>query len=116
MCPPTHHFLTQTKSVFIDFTAQGESGIENNNILSLSLVLSAQLFIASVLLEPELGLTPMPSPAHHSYGTMGNCQASVHEEEGATGKDAEETVETELEDTPGPVCSSSLMDSPVDYQ
>ncbi|KAK3537519.1 hypothetical protein QTP70_012479 [Hemibagrus guttatus] len=77
---------------------------------------SYQLFIASVLLEPELGLTPMPSPAHQSYGTMGNCQASVHEEEGAVGKDVEETVETELEDTPGPVCASSLMDSPVDYQ
>ncbi|GAA6096546.1 calcium permeable stress-gated cation channel 1 isoform X1 [Tachysurus ichikawai] len=77
---------------------------------------TANLFIASVLLEPELGLTPMPSPAHQSYGTMGNCQASVHEEEGAVGKDAEETVETEIEDTPGRVCSSSLMDSPVDYQ
>lgn len=84
--------------------------------MPFSLVLSAQLFIASVLLEPELGLTPMPSPAHQSYGTMGNCQASVHEEEGAAGKDVEETVETELEDTPGPVCSNSLMDSPVDYQ
>ncbi|TSQ46668.1 Calcium permeable stress-gated cation channel 1 [Bagarius yarrelli] len=76
---------------------------------------SYQLFIASVLLEPELNLTPMPSPAHQSYGTMGNRQASVHEEEGAIGKDVEETVETELEDTLGSVCSRSLMDSPMDY-
>uniref|UniRef100_A0A674PGJ1 Transmembrane protein 63C n=1 Tax=Takifugu rubripes TaxID=31033 RepID=A0A674PGJ1_TAKRU len=28
------------------------------------------LFVASVLLEPELALTPMPSPAHHGYGAM----------------------------------------------
>ncbi|KAL6477831.1 hypothetical protein MHYP_G00136660 [Metynnis hypsauchen] len=78
---------------------------------------TANLFIASVLLEPELGLTPMPSPAHQSYGTMGNSQGPDHEDEGETEKDLEETLETELQDAlPDPCCSSPLMDSPVDYQ
>uniref|UniRef100_A0A8C6PKI3 Transmembrane protein 63C n=1 Tax=Nothobranchius furzeri TaxID=105023 RepID=A0A8C6PKI3_NOTFU len=31
---------------------------------------ASNLFVASVLLEPELALTPMPSPAHHGYGAM----------------------------------------------
>uniref|UniRef100_A0A8C4ZLH2 Transmembrane protein 63C n=1 Tax=Gadus morhua TaxID=8049 RepID=A0A8C4ZLH2_GADMO len=34
-----------------------------------------QLFVASVLLEPELGLTPMPSPAHQSYGALARSQS-----------------------------------------
>ncbi|XP_052009231.1 calcium permeable stress-gated cation channel 1-like isoform X2 [Xyrauchen texanus] len=71
------------------------------------------LFIASVLLEPELGLTPMPSPAHQSYGTMGNRQSSVCDAEGGEEKDLEETLETELKDDPDPICPSPLMDSPL---
>ncbi|XP_026881318.2 calcium permeable stress-gated cation channel 1 isoform X1 [Electrophorus electricus] len=77
---------------------------------------TANLFMASVLLEPELGLTPMPSPAHQSYGAMGNSQGSGHEDEAALEKDAVETLETELQDAPGTCRSSPLMDSPVDYQ
>ncbi|XP_076834531.1 osmosensitive cation channel TMEM63C isoform X2 [Brachyhypopomus gauderio] len=77
---------------------------------------TVNLFMASVLLEPELGLTPMPSPAHHSYGAMGNRQGSVREDEATAEKDLEETLETDLQDAPGPCCSSPLMDSPVDYQ
>uniref|UniRef100_A0A4W5KGQ8 Transmembrane protein 63C n=1 Tax=Hucho hucho TaxID=62062 RepID=A0A4W5KGQ8_9TELE len=49
--------------------------------LSLSLCPSPQLFVASVLLDPELGLTPMPSPAHQSYGTMASSQDREEEEE-----------------------------------
>uniref|UniRef100_A0A9J8CQJ1 Transmembrane protein 63C n=2 Tax=Cyprinus carpio TaxID=7962 RepID=A0A9J8CQJ1_CYPCA len=53
----------------------------NNDTLAVHLFTSRsippQLFIASVLLEPELSLTPMPSPAHQSYGTMGNSQSSL---------------------------------------
>ncbi|XP_049320077.1 calcium permeable stress-gated cation channel 1 [Astyanax mexicanus] len=82
-----------------------------------STVTTANLFIASVLLEPELGLTPMPSPAHQSYGAMGNSQGPDNDDEEATEKDLEETLETVLQDAPpDPCCSSPLMDSPVDYQ
>uniref|UniRef100_A0A8C7QXI2 Transmembrane protein 63C n=1 Tax=Oncorhynchus mykiss TaxID=8022 RepID=A0A8C7QXI2_ONCMY len=79
----------------------------------LSLCLSPQLFVASVLLEPELGLTPMPSPAHQSYGTMASSQDREEQEEE---EDQVETVETELQDPPNPYYSSPLMDSPVGYQ
>uniref|UniRef100_A0A3Q1FW74 Transmembrane protein 63C n=1 Tax=Acanthochromis polyacanthus TaxID=80966 RepID=A0A3Q1FW74_9TELE len=79
---------------------------------------SRDLFVASVLLEPELALTPMPSPAHHSYGAMASSQSSSHgpveEEEGE--EDHAQTRETELQDPPDPYCSSRLMDSPVGYQ
>uniref|UniRef100_A0A8C8ELL3 Calcium permeable stress-gated cation channel 1 n=1 Tax=Oncorhynchus tshawytscha TaxID=74940 RepID=A0A8C8ELL3_ONCTS len=74
---------------------------------------SYQLFVASVLLEPELGLTPMPSPAHQSYGTMASSQDREEQEEE---EDQVETVETELQDPPNPYYSSPLMDSPVGYQ
>ncbi|XP_029350281.1 osmosensitive cation channel TMEM63C isoform X3 [Echeneis naucrates] len=78
----------------------------------------SNLFVASVLLEPELALTPMPSPAHHSYGAMASSQDSSHneveEEEGEV--DHAQTHETELQDPTGPYCSSPLMDSPTSYQ
>uniref|UniRef100_A0A8C7DFL2 Transmembrane protein 63C n=1 Tax=Oncorhynchus kisutch TaxID=8019 RepID=A0A8C7DFL2_ONCKI len=77
-------------------------------ISNLSLCPSPQLFLASVLLEPELGLTPMPSPAHQSYGTMASSQDREEEEE-----DQVETVETELQETPDPYYA---MDSPVGNQ
>ena len=82
-----------------------------------------QLFVASVLLEPELGLTPMPSPAHQSYGALARSQSrSSH---GPAEDDMEEgeeeaggpsgTHETRLQDPQdGPYCS--VMDSTVGYQ
>uniref|UniRef100_A0A8C7D5K4 Transmembrane protein 63C n=1 Tax=Oncorhynchus kisutch TaxID=8019 RepID=A0A8C7D5K4_ONCKI len=73
----------------------------------------SNLFVASVLLEPELGLTPMPSPAHQSYGTMASSQDREEQEEE---EDQVETVETELQDPPNPYYSSPLIDSPVGYQ
>uniref|UniRef100_A0A8C1I374 Transmembrane protein 63C n=2 Tax=Cyprinus carpio TaxID=7962 RepID=A0A8C1I374_CYPCA len=92
----------------------------NNDTLAVHLFTSRsippQLFIASVLLEPELSLTPMPSPAHQSYGTMGNSQSSVRDAEGVEEKDLEETLETELKDDPNPSCPSPFMDSPVGLQ
>uniref|UniRef100_A0A8C1X0C9 Transmembrane protein 63C n=1 Tax=Cyprinus carpio TaxID=7962 RepID=A0A8C1X0C9_CYPCA len=83
---------------------------------TVSTTTTANLFIASVLLEPELSLTPMPSPAHQSYGTMGNSQSSVRDAEGVEEKDLEETLETELKDDPNPSCPSPFMDSPVGLQ
>lgn len=89
-----------------------------HTIVNCMLIWLPQLFVASVLLEPELALTPMPSPAHHSYGAMASSQGSSHnvveEEEG--GEDHAQTHETELQDPPDPYCASPLMDSPVDYQ
>ncbi|CAB1415676.1 unnamed protein product [Pleuronectes platessa] len=79
---------------------------------------ASNLFVASVLLEPELALTPMPSPAHHGYGAMASAQGSNHNpaEEQESEEDHTQTHETELQDPPEPYCSSPLMDSPVGYQ
>lgn len=82
------------------------------------LVCLLQLFVASVLLEPELALTPMPSPAHHGYGAMASSQSSSHDP--VAGAEAEEentqVHETELQDAAHPYCTSPLMNSPVGYQ
>lgn len=77
-----------------------------------------QLFVASVLLEPELALTPMPSPAHHGYGAMARSRSSSHGrvEDIECEDEHSQTHETELQEPMGPECSSPLMDSPVKYQ
>ncbi|XP_059376748.1 calcium permeable stress-gated cation channel 1 [Carassius carassius] len=93
-----------------------EGGFTDAERSTVSTTVTANLFIASVLLEPELGLTPMPSPAHQSYGTMGNSQSSVRDPEGVEEKDLEETLETELKEEPDPSCPSPVMDSPVGFQ
>uniref|UniRef100_A0A8C4DU55 Transmembrane protein 63C n=1 Tax=Dicentrarchus labrax TaxID=13489 RepID=A0A8C4DU55_DICLA len=86
--------------------------------VNYTLIFLPQLFVASVLLEPELALTPMPSPAHHGYGAMASSQSSSHGpgEEEECEEDHAQTHETELQDPPDPYCSSPLMDSPVSYQ
>lgn len=93
-------------------------GVWHNNKAQYLLVWPPQLFVASVLLEPELALTPMPSPAHHGYGAMASSQGPSHgpveEEEGE--EDHAQTHETELQDPPDTYRSSPLMDSPVGYQ
>ncbi|KAG1972292.1 calcium permeable stress-gated cation channel 1 isoform X1 [Pimephales promelas] len=93
-----------------------EEGFSDAERSTVSTTTTANLFIASVLLDPELGLTPMPSPAHQSYGTMRNSQSSVCDAEGVEEKDLEETLETELKDDTDPSCPSPLMDSPVGFQ
>lgn len=77
-----------------------------------------QLFVASVLLEPELALTPMPSPAHHGYGAMATSQSSGHGPVAGAGAEEDHTQnhETELRDPADPYSSSPLMDSPMGYQ
>lgn len=74
--------------------------------------------MASVLLEPELALTPMPSPAHHSYGAMARSRSSSHGpmEEEECEEEHSQTHETELQDPAGPHSSSQLMESSAGYQ
>lgn len=91
-------------------------------IINHTLIVLPQLFVASVLLEPELALTPMPSPAHHTYGAMARSQSSSH---GAAEEDEEDedeceegharTHETELQDPPDLYCSS-LVGGAVGFQ
>uniref|UniRef100_A0AAX7T599 Transmembrane protein 63C n=1 Tax=Astatotilapia calliptera TaxID=8154 RepID=A0AAX7T599_ASTCA len=90
----------------------------DDTIPKCALICFPQLFVASVLLEPELALTPMPSPAHHSYGAMASSQSSNRgpaEEEEGEGEHTQ-THETELQDPPDLYCSTTLMDSSMGYQ
>ncbi|XP_067098659.1 calcium permeable stress-gated cation channel 1 [Osmerus mordax] len=78
---------------------------------------TSNLFVASVLLEPELSLTPMPSPAHQSYGAMACAQGPAHDPAGQDDPGAQgETLETQLQDPPHSYYPSPLMDSPVGHQ
>ncbi|KAG2457520.1 CSC1 protein, partial [Polypterus senegalus] len=73
---------------------------------------SYQVFVASVLQEPELGLTPMASPAHHSYGTMGNrTEGSRHEEENQP-----QTFETDHRSKQYDYSTEPLVESEIGYQ
>ncbi|XP_051776066.1 calcium permeable stress-gated cation channel 1 isoform X1 [Erpetoichthys calabaricus] len=83
-----------TEGIFTDTERCSVSSTPNSNV-----------FVASVLQEPELGLTPMASPAHHSYGTMGNrTEGSRHEEENQP-----QTFETDYSTEP-------LVESEIGYQ
>ncbi|XP_030643254.1 osmosensitive cation channel TMEM63C [Chanos chanos] len=110
--------LQPDKSTSYQMSDQPTEGVFSDTERSTaSASTTSNLFVASVLLEPELGLTPMPSPAHQSYGAMGNCQSSVHgEDEEDEEEDLVETLETELQDSQEPSCSSPFLDSPVGYQ
>lgn len=50
------------------------------DLASSSPLCPEQLYVATVLQEPELNLTPASSPARHTYGTM-NSQPEEGEEE-----------------------------------
>uniref|UniRef100_A0A803YG80 Transmembrane protein 63C n=1 Tax=Meleagris gallopavo TaxID=9103 RepID=A0A803YG80_MELGA len=70
------------------------------------------LFVATVLQEPELSLTPAASPAHQSYGTMGN-----HLELAEDGEDCGlQNFETELETVEGEYRTGPVMESQPRYQ
>lgn len=43
------------------------------------------LYVATVLQEPEMNLTPASSPAQHTYGTMNRAPEEGEEESGVRG-------------------------------
>uniref|UniRef100_A0A8C0JDT1 Transmembrane protein 63C n=1 Tax=Chelonoidis abingdonii TaxID=106734 RepID=A0A8C0JDT1_CHEAB len=70
-----------------------------------------QMFVATVLQEPELSLTPAASPAHQSYGTMGNRLEPVeNSEEGGL-----QSFETELETVEGEFRTGPVLEEQVHY-
>lgn len=44
-----------------------------------------QLYVATVLQEPEMNLSPASSPARHTYGTMNRQPEEAEEESGVRG-------------------------------
>ncbi|KAJ8290482.1 hypothetical protein GJAV_G00013410 [Gymnothorax javanicus] len=93
-----------------------EGGFNDTERSSVSSTPNSNLFVASVLQEPELGLTPMASPAHQSYGAMGARRGSSRGPEEET---QSQTYETELQDpheSQDPFSSSPLTDAQEGYQ
>ncbi|KAJ8390830.1 hypothetical protein AAFF_G00099620 [Aldrovandia affinis] len=87
-----------------------EGGFNDTERSSVSSTPNSNLFVASVLQEPELGLTPMASPAHQSYGAMGARRGSSR---GAEEEAQPHTYETELQE---PHDKSPFSSSPTDIQ
>uniref|UniRef100_A0A8C5THB8 Transmembrane protein 63C n=1 Tax=Malurus cyaneus samueli TaxID=2593467 RepID=A0A8C5THB8_9PASS len=91
---------------------QSESAFNDVERSSVSSTPNSNLFVATVLQEPELSLTPAASPAHQSYGTMGN-----HLEPAEDGEDGGlQSFETELETVEGEYRSGPVMESQARYQ
>uniref|UniRef100_A0AAX7V3T1 Transmembrane protein 63C n=1 Tax=Astatotilapia calliptera TaxID=8154 RepID=A0AAX7V3T1_ASTCA len=64
------------KSTSYQMSDQPDGTLTDADRSTVTSTTASSLFVASVLLEPELALTPMPSPAHHSYGAMASSQSS----------------------------------------
>uniref|UniRef100_A0A8D2Q6Y0 Transmembrane protein 63C n=1 Tax=Varanus komodoensis TaxID=61221 RepID=A0A8D2Q6Y0_VARKO len=76
------------------------------------LIFVSQMFVATVLQESELSLTPAASPAHQSYGTMGSRLEQVENvEEGML-----QSFETELESTEGEFRTGPVLDNQTRYR
>ncbi|XP_067152964.1 calcium permeable stress-gated cation channel 1 isoform X2 [Apteryx mantelli] len=99
--PSSYQMSDQSDSTFNDTERSSVSSTPNSN-----------LFVATVLQEPELSLTPAASPAHQSYGTMGNhLEPAEDGEEGGL-----QSFETELEAVEGEYRTGPVMESQARYQ
>ncbi|XP_064368334.1 calcium permeable stress-gated cation channel 1 isoform X2 [Dromaius novaehollandiae] len=99
--PSSYQMSDQSDSTFNDTERSSVSSTPNSN-----------LFVAAVLQEPELSLTPAASPAHQSYGTMGNhLEPAEDGEEGGL-----QSFETELEAVEGEYRTGPVMESQARYQ
>ncbi|XP_064184871.1 calcium permeable stress-gated cation channel 1 isoform X1 [Anguilla rostrata] len=93
-----------------------EGGFNDTERSSVSSTPNSNLFVASVLQEPELGLTPMASPAHQSYGTMGTRRGSSRGPEEEAQSQTYETELQEPQEPQDPFSSSPLTDAQEGYQ
>eukprot|EP00075_Anas_platyrhynchos_P024970 XP_027314223.1 calcium permeable stress-gated cation channel 1-like [Anas platyrhynchos] len=99
--PSSYQMSDQSEGAFNDAERSSVSSTPNSN-----------LFVATVLQEPELSLTPAASPAHQSYGTMGN-----HLEPAEDGEDGGlQSFETELETVEGEYRTGPVLESQPRYQ
>ncbi|NWR71275.1 CSC1 protein, partial [Centropus unirufus] len=99
--PSSYQMSDQSEGAFNDVERSSVSSTPNSN-----------LFVATVLQEPELSLTPAASPAHQSYGTMGNhLEPAEDAEDGGL-----QSFETELETVEGEYRSGPVMESQARYQ
>ncbi|XP_053234612.1 calcium permeable stress-gated cation channel 1 isoform X4 [Podarcis raffonei] len=90
---------------------QSEGAFNDTERSSISSTPNSNMFVATVLQEPELSLTPAASPAHQSYGTMGSrLEQAENMEEGGL-----QSFETELESTEGEYRTGPVVDDQTRY-
>ncbi|XP_053139916.1 calcium permeable stress-gated cation channel 1 [Hemicordylus capensis] len=98
--PSSYQMSEQSEGTFNDAERSSISSTPNSN-----------MFVATVLQEPELSLTPAASPAHQSYGTMGSrLEQAENMDEGGL-----QSFETELESAEGEYRTGPVLDSPTRY-
>ncbi|XP_044292355.1 calcium permeable stress-gated cation channel 1 isoform X1 [Varanus komodoensis] len=99
--PSSYQMSEQSEGTFNDAERSSISSTPNSN-----------MFVATVLQESELSLTPAASPAHQSYGTMGSRLEQVENvEEGML-----QSFETELESTEGEFRTGPVLDNQTRYR
>ncbi|XP_069494113.1 calcium permeable stress-gated cation channel 1 isoform X2 [Ambystoma mexicanum] len=64
--------LQPKKPSSYQLSEQADGTYTDNERSSVSSTPNSNMFVATVLQEPEMGLTPAASPAHQTYGTMGS--------------------------------------------
>ncbi|XP_060118052.1 calcium permeable stress-gated cation channel 1 isoform X2 [Heteronotia binoei] len=90
---------------------QSDEAFNDTERSSISSTPNSNMFVATVLQEPELSLTPAASPAHRSYGTMGTRLEQVENmDEGGM-----ESFETELESTGDEYGTELVLDNQSSY-
>uniref|UniRef100_A0A4W3IQX1 Transmembrane protein 63C n=1 Tax=Callorhinchus milii TaxID=7868 RepID=A0A4W3IQX1_CALMI len=89
---------------------QSESGFTDTERSSVSSTPNSTMYIAAVLQDPEVGLTPAASPAHLSYGAMGNRVEGTK----LGNTDQMQSLESDLERQQD-LAPGSLMDNEIQY-
>ncbi|CAM2116136.1 unnamed protein product [Caretta caretta] len=103
--------LQPRKPSSYQMSEQSEGTFNDTERSSISSTPNSNMFVATVLQEPELSLTPAASPAHQSYGTMGNRLEPVeNSEEGGL-----QSFETELETVEGEFRTGPILEDQVHY-
>ncbi|XP_019374296.1 PREDICTED: calcium permeable stress-gated cation channel 1 [Gavialis gangeticus] len=104
--------LQPRKPSSYQMSEQSDGAFNDTERSSISSTPNSNMFVATVLQEPELSLTPAASPAHQSYGTMGNRlePAENNEESGL------QSFETELETVEGEYKTGPVLENQVRYQ
>ncbi|XP_034964002.1 calcium permeable stress-gated cation channel 1 isoform X1 [Zootoca vivipara] len=103
--------LRPRKPSCYQMSEQSEGAFNDTERSSISSTPNSNMFVATVLQEPELSLTPAASPAHQSYGTMGSrLEQAENMEEGGL-----QSFETELESTEGDYRTGPVLDDQIRY-
>ncbi|XP_060613947.2 calcium permeable stress-gated cation channel 1 [Anolis sagrei] len=97
-------------SSYQEMSEQSEGAYIDTERSSISSTPNSNMFVATVLQEPELSLTPAASPAHQSYGTMGGRLEQAENLEGGL-----QSFETELQNTEDKYKTRPVLDNQMQY-